>query len=425
MNILNVSTSDNGGAGVAAARLHFGLLNKNIQSSLLLNHKSNLNLTESYLLTQQPHSLNQQIINKIKNISKDFNIINLYRNYKKAQFIYRMRPKGLEMFSFPMAETNIMKSPLYHTADIINLHWVSNFLDWKCFFNKNTKPVVWTLHDQNPFLGGEHYAERFLGMDINGNPIQRKYSLTEEKVMKSIFDFKKRILQNVDNLHIVSPSSWLLNSSQNSELFSKYPHYLIPNGFPEDIYKPYDKDFSRHVLGLPQDKKIILFVSVSLENARKGFAFLLKALGNLKEKYNDDIILCSVGRKSALPTDNNNIELGYIVDERLMALAYSAADLFIIPSLEDNLPNTMIESLLCGTPVVGFPVGGIIDVIENNQNGYLTDNISALDLYKTITKALDNLSYFSRTEISKNAKNKYSINIQADNYIELYKRILA
>lgn len=134
--------------------------------------------------------------------------------------------------------------------------------------------------------------------------------------------------------------------------------------------------------------------------------------------------MCAIGSKTQLEQKENLIELGKIVDERLMAMAYSAADVFVIPSLEDNLPNTMIESLLCGTPVVGFPTGGICDVVENGKNGYLCEEISVQNLYEAIGWTLENLNSLNRYLISNDAIQKFSLNKQAEAYKKLYHFVL-
>lgn len=421
MKILHINTYDFGGAAKSCIRLHLGLLKTNLSSKVLLNQKTQ-NVENTFVFQDTTeHSFGKKLKNKVIRIAKELKILPLYNAQEKRVIQLQKERKGLEAFNFPISTSDITQNPLYYEADIINLHWVANFLDWKTFFAQNTKPIVWTLHDQNPFLGIEHYAERFIGIDENGYPIPRKYTDLELQESAYWLIYKKKCLQNVKNLHIVSPSKWLLESSKNSELFAQYPHYHIPNGFPTDIFRPLDKKVCREILGLPLEKKIILFVADSVESTRKGFAFLKKALEQLQ---NPEVCLCAIGSKTQLEQKENLIELGKIVDERLMAMAYSAADVFVIPSLEDNLPNTMIESLLCGTPVVGFPTGGICDVVENGKNGYLCEEISVQNLYEAIGWTLENLNSLNRYLISNDAIQKFSLNKQAEAYKKLYHFVL-
>lgn len=413
MKILHINTMDYGGAAKACLRLHQGLLLEGVSSKVLLRYKTS-QIPEGYLFTAS--NLVEMLKVKLRRLRKE---LKYFSKQERLEITLNEQRKGLECFSYPFAPTDITKSSLYKEADIIHLHWVANFLDWKSFFDKNRKPIVWTLHDQNPFLGIEHYAERFFGIDENGKPIPRKYTPQEIAEEKKMISFKKKILEKVDNLIIVTPSKWLMEESQKSEVLGKYPHYHIPYGFPTEFFKPYKKFFCREVLGLPQEKKIVLFAADNVDSHRKGFAFLKKALEKVTSK---EIILCTVGSKANLENKENLIELGRIHDERLMAMAYSAADVFVIPSLEDNLPNTMIESLVCGTPVVGFPVGGIVEVIENGKNGYICENIDANSLTKAIEKTVSHP--FLRDEISEEAAQKFNLHQQARSYMELYKKII-
>lgn len=166
----------------------------------------------------------------------------------------------------------------------------------------------------------------------------------------------------------------------------------------------------------------MLFVSVSVTNIRKGYFLLKKALEIINR---NDIILCATGGKSDILINSENlIELGNIYDEKLMSVIYSAADVFIIPSLMDNLPNTVIESLLCGTPVIGFPVGGLTDLIQDGENGFLTKKIGIHELVETIEKFLLNPKVFDSISIRRNAVKLYDIKVQSENYINLYHKIL-
>lgn len=421
MKILLVNTFDKGGAANSCVRLHNELLINNNSSLLLKNKTNHVPSSFTYYKNLPKTSRLIKIKNKLKKIISNFFFSEKEQNKK---MVLKNRSSGLDYFSFPETNYDITKTNLYKSADIINLHWVADFLDWKTFFKKNTKPVVWTLHDENPYLGGEHYNEKYFGIDDGGLPIERVYSDFEKKEISRQLNYKKEILKNISNIHIVSPSLWLLNSSKNSELFSKYPHYYIPYGYPVDVFKPYNKSFCREVLGIPIDKRVILFVSDSIKNSRKGFGYLKKAFEDISNEYKNDLFLCAVGSNLEVNLNENIIELGRINDEKLMAMVYSASDLFVIPSLYDNLPNTMIESLLCGTPVIGFNIGGIPDVVIDQKTGYLCPEISVQSLKETIEKFLINPDIFDREKIAAISKSKYASNIQAKNYIELYQKIL-
>ena len=420
MKILLINTYDFGGAAKACIRLHLGLIELNINSNLLLKESIyNLNHSSDFV---PKIDFRQRVRFKINVLLKKY--FNINSKFDKARFFLQIRPKGLEMFSFPFSPYDLTKCELYSDADIIHLHWVADFLDWKSFFAKNKKPVIWTLHDENPFTGGEHYQEKHFGIDKKGNPIPRVYLKEELNIELKILKEKKSAIKNTSNIHIVCPSKWLLEKSKNSSLFKRFPHYLIQYGFPTHIYKPISKIEARSKLSIPLDKTVLLFVADSLSNKRKGFEFLLSALKSIDNRIMDNILLCSVGKADFIDKYSNHLHFGKIDDEETIALIYSAANLFIIPSLEDNFPNTMIESLLCGTPVVGFNIGGIPDVIKDGINGFLCEEISVTSLKKTIEKAVNNLHLINNSDIAITAKNKFALIKQATEYSNLYKSVL-
>jgi glycosyltransferase involved in cell wall biosynthesis len=424
MKVLLINTYDVGGAAKACERLHSGFLFEGITSNVLLRFKQN-NWKNSicFKQPQQTFSWFDKVRNKVKRILKELKLYNTIDVSKiEEQLFLSQRDRGLEMFSFPNSNFDITKSEIYEEADIVNLHWIANFLDYETFFEKNKKPVVWTLHDMNPFTGGDHYIEEYIGIDESGFPIIRKVSEEEIRVAKKNTELKKKAITKIANLSIVAPSEWLAAEARKSEVFKNKKVYCIPNGLDSEIYAPRDKTYSRDLLNIPKDKKVILFVADSIDNNRKGFIFLKKAFEQLKDP---NLVLCAIGNKnSELDSIDNIYELGRIIDERLMSIAYSAADVFVIPSLMDNLPNTVLESLMCGTPVIGFPIGGIPDMIQDGVNGFLTDEISVNSLVATIKKFLNNSKCFDEVEIRNNAMKKYDQSVQSKKYIDLFETIL-
>lgn len=426
LKVLLVNTYDRGGAANSCKRLHRGLLEKNIDCNLLLRFKVDQEQKSFQFINKQlPYnpSLIVRAIRKLKRIY--YKISGIYKiNYirNKQEKFLRERPADLEMFSLPHTGTDLTASELYEEAEIVNLHWVAGFLDLQSFFKKNKKPVVWTLHDMNPFTGGEHYKEKFLGIDDFGYPLKRTIPKEEELVSKQNIKKKKKALLRVDNLTIVAPSKWLAEEAQKSEVFKGKKIFHIPYGLDSEIFYPKDKTKSRELFNIPNEKKVILFVADSLNKNRKGFMFLIKAFELLEGK---NFLLCAVGSvNSNLNIGKNILKLGTLEGESLMCAAYSAADVFVIPSLMDNMPNTVLESIMCGTPVIGFPVGGIPEMITNGKNGYITEEISVPSLHKTLVKFFNSIQIFNRENIREDAKKKYDLNIQANRYITLFKSII-
>ncbi len=423
MKILIVNTFDTGGAANACIRLHEGLLRESIDSSLLLKEK-NKNIEASFKFKPIEKKLVPiRLLNKIR---KKIGLKNSSRKVSsktkiKNQFLEE-RSVSLEYFSFPESDFDIIDSELYKAADVINLHWTAFFLDYKSFFKKNKKPVVWTLHDMNPFSGGEHYEEEIFGIDSNGYPLQRNRIPQEITISKKNIQLKKKILKNVQNLTIVAPSQWLAEEARKSDVFFSKPVHCIPYGLDSEIFILNDKESSRDLLGLPQNKTVILFVADNLNNHRKGFEYLIRAFEHLQLI---DIVLCAIGDKNeALSRLTGVIMLGRIEDAQMMSKVYSAADVMVIPSLMDNLPNTVLESLLCGTPVIGFPVGGITDMVSHLENGILTNEISVSALAGSIMAFLKHGVSQNRSTIRTKAIEKYDSPVQANAYINLFKSVI-
>lgn len=417
MKVLIVSTSDSGGAGASAIRLHQSLLKRQVDSKVLLLSKSR-NIPETYLFRLKKKDGFSRIFRRF---TSEFNKLYSRRLLNRQKEFIKSRPQGLEYFSFPNSGFDITESALYEEADIINLHWVANFLDYRSFFEKNKKPVVWTLHDMNPFSGGEHYEEDYLGVDDSGYPLSRKRSLKEEKVTKEIIALKSKAVGLQKNIIIVAPSKWLQTQASGSQALKNIPVFHVPYDLNEEVFYPYDQNEAKISFGIPIDKKVILFVSDFITNQRKGMIYLQKALEQIPL---GGTVCCAVG-KSVFEHNYfpNTMPLGHIKDEKRMAMAYAMADVFVIPSLMDNLPNTVLESLFCGTPVICFPVGGIVDMIDHKKNGLLTEEVSVSSLRDSLNDFMNNKYSFDRKQIRKEALLKYASGKQADAYIKLLNQL--
>lgn len=399
MNILLLNTTDVGGAANACIRLHEGLLKLGVNSKMLVLKKTKEHIPEihRFLEVYESRNLVQRILRK-----------------PKVYFFFKNNRKKLngrtttEMYSRPETVHDITQHPLYQWADLINIHWVANFLDYPSFFKKNTKPVVWTLHDMLLFTGGYHYE--------NGFPFKLYDPLIQENLQ-----LKKKIFASKE-FTVVSPSKWLHEEAKKAQnLYPLAKHAHIPNGIHTEIFKPCKQEEARQKLGLPLDKKIILFVAASADSSRKGIKYLLDAIKILDNK---DVALAVMGKNiEQLQLDPaQTYPLGYVKDVQKIAAAYAAADLFVIPSVEDNLPNTVIESITCGTPVVGFDIGGIPDMVLSGKNGEVCSKIDAEALAQSIQKALD--TDYDREWICQNAVERYAIDVQATRYKKLFESLL-
>ena len=399
MNVLHVSTMDNRGAGGACVRTHLNLLSQGVDSNLLVLAKTRNDIpNSSSILDIINHSTSSKIQHRVKKFLHD----------QKIQKKLKGKPQSLVPFSFPNSIYDITKHPSYKKADIITLHWVANFLDFSSFFPKNHKPVTWRMPDMFPFSGGNHY-------DL-GFPKNSYQDLIEENLQ-----IKSQSLQK-KTIYPIPLCNWMKDISEKSSLFKKFSHTLIPNGLDTHTFQPRNKKFSRDLLGLPQNQKIILFVANVVENKRKGFYLLEEALMHLEDNQHIHLAILGHGSNKSLSNRNTTL-LGHIQDERLLSIAYSAADLFVIPALEDNLPNTVIESIACGTPVVGFNIGGVPDMVIQGKNGFLCDKIDSVSLGIALKEALE--TQFDLPWIRSDAVNRFDQAVQANRYIQLYEQLLA
>lgn len=427
MTVLHISGVRAGGAAKACFRLHKGLLKNGLDSRVLLPAPPTESV-EHFKSYKKPEITD---LNGIKAFTLDFlsgsKKQKAYRKFserqKKQQAFIASRPKGLEMFSFPDSNFDLTKSPFYREADIIHLHWVAKYLDFESFFEKNTKPVVWTFHDMNAFTGGEHSAEIYTGLDTQtGMPLLRQISKEEEAVHKEVLERKAKALKSVKSLHVITPSAWMEKASSAGELFGRFPHTTIPNSTDTDIFKYRNKPACKEALGLPKDKTIFLFVADTLKRTLKGFIFLAEAIRKLQAE-NQPFFLCTVGYEYHDPKVKIDRQFGFVRDELLMSMIYAASDAFIIPSLMDNLPNTVIESLCSGTPVIGFPTGGIPEMISPG-NGLVTNKISVNALAEKIKEFHKKKGAYHHEEIAYQAKKKYGLSVQAKAVSEIYNSLL-
>lgn len=319
-------------------------------------------------------------------------------------------------------------------ADIIHLHWI-NFgllsIDSLQYLLKLGKPLVWTLHDMWPFTGGCHHSgdcDRYLENcgECRFLKAPRKDDLSYRRLLR-----KRRMWQSQSPLAPVACSQWLGVRAQNSSLFRALPVKNIPNPIDTGLFRPSGRRSSRIALGLPDDKDYLLFAAARVAAAGKGLSYLKEALKILVERKPEicqTLELLIVGKGDASEMEDIPLKvhcLGYISNEETMARVYSAASVYVTPSLEENLPNTVMEALACGTPVVGFRIGGIPEMVAHLENGYLAAYKSPESLAEGIMWVLQHntggkLSSAARRKVLR----EYDENAVAARYAELYDSLL-
>lgn len=408
MKVLIVNFSDKkGGAARAAKRLHESLLNEEIDSTMFVLDKHGDDPT-----VVTPKTYTRKITAKLQT---KINTFPLRKNILESPFSASFSP------SF-----NIIKSINKHNPDIVHLHWINAGMIKIEDLLKIKVPIVWTLHDMWPFTGGCHYSDSCkLYMKSCGNcPILK--SNIENDLSKHIFNRKEKTYSKISNLTVVGLSKWLKDCAESSTLFKNRTVVNLPNPINTNIYKPLDKEEARKHLGLSNSKKYVLFGAMfATTDNRKGFQELKKAFSFLQNTDIELMVFGSTKPKHAEDFGFKTHYFGKISDDASLKILYNASDVMVVPSLQENLSNVIMESLSCGTPVVGFDIGGNKDLIDHQENGYLAKPFDAKDLAFGIDWTIKNnktnlLSSFARAKVLENFDNK----IVAKKYIELYKKIL-
>ena len=334
---------------------------------------------------------------KVKSLGRKEKLISL-ADTRIQNHLTRNKKANLGMFSYPVLGTNVAKLEQIKQADIIYLHWVLHgFLSLSSLeqLAKLGKPIIFFMHDMWSITGGCHHS---FVCDKYKSTCHSCYFFTNSKkndLSAALFQKKLKLYAQFENLYFTAPSKWLYHCALESKLTKDKPVFHIPNVLDRSLYKPFDKGVAKDVLNLDRRETVIAFGAVSIDSPYKGWAYLKAALDRLYEegKRKNITILLFGG------ADNEDIvrsipfktkEMGHVRDEHTMALLYNAADLFIAPSLADNLPYTVFESLSCGTPVVAFHVGGIPDLIDHKRNGYLAEYKNSDDITRGISYCLDN-----------------------------------
>ena len=304
---------------------------------------------------------------------------------------YLRMKKVVDRYSVSLSDLSAfdLSSEFIQEADVIYIHWVNmaflSIKDVKKLLDLN-KLVVCYMHDMWPITGICHYSfdcNQYMSRCVNCNQIKSSNYATK------IFDLKKKLLGGNSNLIFYTPSSWLKSCVNKSAIFGENKSFVLPNPVNTNIYKPQNKAFAKNFFGLNNDKKHILFLAFGgSENVYKGWGYLEKALNLLD--CNKDYELVLVGNKVEnikLPFKLHSI--GYLTDDIALSLLYNAVDIFVTPSMADNYPNVILESLACATPVVGFDIGGIPDLVKTGKTGYLAKYKDSADLARGIEYVLD------------------------------------
>lgn len=397
MKVIHLCTPKKGGAANAAFRISNALEKEDVESSVL---------TEEEILPRY-HVLTRLWL-KIKN-----------RLYSKL-----IKSHAVSYYTDDLAGSCLTRLQEIKDADIIHLHWVSEgLLDLKGLKRllKLGKPIVWTLHDMHPFTGGCHY---------DGNCNKYKDSCGACPVLSSTkkrdfstFNQKKKIetiARYGNKMLIVGCSKWMAACASQSQIMRELRCINIPNCINADIFKPIEQAFARKMLNVNTNKKIILFGAMnSMSDQRKGFPLLKKTLNILDSS---EYALAVFGGTTDEISDFEIFNLGYFNDELSLSLVYNIADVFVAPSVQENLANTVMEALSCGTPVTAFDIGGMPDMIHHQVNGYLAKAFEENDLVRGIAYCCKEIR--NAEELHQDIQERFGERIVGEKYIEEYNRLL-
>lgn len=408
MNILIVNTSDMyGGAAIAASRLMDALLREGEHVKMLVRDKQ---------------------ANRSEVIPAGNKIQNKFNFYLERGVIFlrnRFTKKYLFDISIANSGLSITDLPAFREADVIHLHWVNQgmlSLDEIGRIIASGKKIVWTMHDMWPFTGICHHAAGCIHYERSCGECPWLRSPSRNDLSRQLFLAKQAVYARGE-ITFVACSDWLRELAIKSPLTVGHQVVSIPNPIDTTIYRPMDKSEARKQLNLPADKKIVLFAAVKASDLRKGMDYLAQASQIMAQQHDDILFLIAgnkgeeLGKRLFLPARS----LGYVAP-RDMPEVYNAADLFVTPSLQENLPNTIMESMACGTPCVGFHTGGIPEMISHGTNGYVAAYRDADDLATSMLRILyENDAALFSLEARRKVLAEYSQEIIAQRYRQIYK----
>lgn len=417
MKVLIVNTSDRaGGAAIAAGRLVDALNNNGVKARMMVRDKTGNDITVA--------AVGSKWRRQWSFLWERF-VLFCHMNYKREH-----------LFDIDIANSgiDITRTREFRQADVIHLHWVNQgFLSLSSIRKilRSGKPVVWTMHDMWPATAVCHLTlgcRRFASQCGNCRYLPGN---AEHDLAWQVWQRKQKLYKE-QHITFVACSRWLETEAKSSTLLRGHRVTNIPNTIDTHVFRPGLQQEARDAERLPMTKRLILFVCQRATNPYKGMDYLTEACQKLTAEHpemKDEVAVAVLGGHAeevtaALPFES--FALGYVSDERRMARIYQASDVFVLPSLSENLPNTIMEALACGIPSVAFKVGGIAEEIDHQKNGYVAQYRSADDLARGIRWTLyeADRQALAAAAVKKVAQN-YSAGTVAMRYIEVYQQALA
>lgn len=418
MRVLIINTTERqGGPAIAAFRLTEALKSNGIKAKMLVREKETDKVTTI-------------AIDKSLGVKRALSIEKIRLNMQNK--LGRQHRYCLDLGT---AGEDITDLPEFRQADIVHLHWINDGMISLHMLQRiidSGKPLVWTLHDMWPFTGLCHYAHDCDNYMKHCGSCPQLNSSRERDLAYRFFNKKKTILQRSPSIRFIACSEWLKEMARKSSLLRGMDITCIPNAVDTRLFHKRDKQSARTELRLPSDRRLLLFSSESVADRRKGFDYLTDALRELAgahPEWKEQMGLVVLGRDSEKVSFDGIpfpvYPLQYVSDEKLMTKVYSAADLYTIPSVQDNLPNTIVEAMACGIPCIGFNVGGIPEMIDHLHNGFIADYKNTHNFAEGIHWLLTEGDYdMLSSEALRKAHTTYSETAVANAHIAVYNQML-
>lgn len=415
MKVVGIATNDlRGGAARSAHRLHDGLLRAGIDATMLVRWKQGAD----------------ESVRKIEESWCSPETLERERALRQRWVRENRSDRTDTLFSLGSPSIDVASHPLVVAADVIHLHWVANFLGPTSFASlaRLGKPIVWTMHDEWCYTGGCHYRAgcRDFRTRCSACPQLREDPLG---LVASLFDERKRAWANAP-LTLVGPSRWIADRAGESAVLGRFPRRVIPYGLDTEVFRratAQEREAFRRAHDIPDDAVIVAFGVDRAGERRKGYEHLAATLELAARRLPNVVVLrfgdASDTRAPSLPT----VDLGMLRDDPTLALAYGASDCFVLPTLEDNLPNGMLESMACGTPVIAYATGGVPDVIDPGVNGEIVPTGDIASLAEAIVGAAASPRRLREQGAAARAKIEleHTLERQAARYVGLYAGLLS
>jgi glycosyltransferase involved in cell wall biosynthesis len=412
MKIAMLNTFDGGGGAARSAfRLHLGLVRSGV---------------ESRFVTQYNKRADPEIVCGVSRVEKVIALLRPLADMLPMKF-YRKRDHK-QPFSTAYVPVQQRVRQAVAESDLLHLHWIVHGFINIPFLRQARRPIVWTLHDSWAFTGGCHLPADCRRYEEACGRCPYLGGRSEVDLTRMNWQRKSRAWRDVD-ITVVTPSNWLAACARSSSLFAGRRVEVIPNGLDTEVFKPADRGACRRILNLPMDKHLILFGAMGATiDANKGFDLLRQALTALPRQVAAKECMLVVFGAQQLNLPDLNIEvrfLGTLTDDIALSVIYSAADVMVVPSRQENLPNTVIEAMACGTPVAAFRTGGIPDLIDHQHSGYLAKAFETTDLARGIAWILEqsvmekSLGRAARLKVER----EFAIDVVVARYLKLYSEL--